>query len=551
MSNSVATSQPSSGWRRMSDKLNIKKTKIHDCPTDSIKISEITILNHEVEAITDFRVHQGAEQYLVSWRSDLVTDLKASWECEKVIEAVCQDALVKFWMKTVLAEGNEEINTNLDNSHNLTSIFKKKLWNWTSQPTNKEATNNLLTPSKKRPRQYISDDELDSSICEIENKQPKLSSDSVGEKSKENFDIRSSIQITPDNNDFFGFSNISKTNEMYDLIETPQCEIGEIITSKKNVDDESSSTSYLVAWLYIANETPNSLGLSDKHLQEHCERLSTEVTREKCLLYRKKCHKASIKVVPCARKSYSPRSDSDQSELSTVPPSESGTVDSVEYRMLTENFNDVECQTSIELDPYACLYCQSRKGEDKRLSSLRQRKSIKEEEKAVQKNQKSKKSNEVAKMEVADDGANEEEDDDDMVSIEYEVEKILNFRQVEGTKVDEYYIRWKGFTSFYDTWEPYDNLSTCDKALILFYVDRVAERKNVEEEIKNGGGKKLVKPLLPPIPEILMEKLSRTAPVSNEEIEVKILMYFIRSYTFFRDYYNKNVYKFITITDGL
>ncbi len=522
MSNSVATSQPSSGWRRMSDKFNIKKTKIHDCPANSIKLSEITILNHEVEAITDFRVHQGTEQYLVSWRSDLVNDLKASWECEKVIEAVCQDALVKFWMKTVLTEGNEEVSTNLDNSHNLTSIFKKKLRNWASQPTNKETTNNLSTPSKKRPRQYISDDELDSSIWEIENKQPKLSSDDVGDKPKESFDIRSNIQINADN-DFGGFSNISKPNEMYDLIETPQCEVGEIITYKKNVDDESSSASYLVAWLYMANETPNSLGLSEKHLQEHCGRLSTGANGgEKCLLYRKKCQKASLKVVPCARKSYSPRSDSDQSELSTVPPSESGTVDSVEYRMLTENFSDVECQTSVELDPYACSYCQSRKGEDQRLSSLRQRKVSKEEEKVAQKNQKTKKSNEVAKLEVADDGANEE-DDDEMVSIEYEVEKILNYKQVEGTKVDEYYIRWKGFTSFYDTWEPYDNLSTCDKALILFYVDRVAERKNVEEEIKNGGGKKLVKPLLPPIPEILMEKLSKRAPVSNEEIEVKHL----------------------------
>ncbi|XP_070574799.1 heterochromatin protein 1-like isoform X2 [Ptychodera flava] len=50
-----------------------------------------------------------------------------------------------------------------------------------------------------------------------------------------------------------------------------------------------------------------------------------------------------------------------------------------------------------------------------------------------------------------------------------EVQKILKRRKVKGKL--EYLIRWKGFDSSEDSWEPEDHLIDCKEALELFNLD--------------------------------------------------------------------------------
>lgn len=42
---------------------------------------------------------------------------------------------------------------------------------------------------------------------------------------------------------------------------------------------------------------------------------------------------------------------------------------------------------------------------------------------------------------------------------EYEVERILGTRVVDG--VEEVYVKWKGYSSRHNTWEPKENIRTC------------------------------------------------------------------------------------------
>ncbi len=49
---------------------------------------------------------------------------------------------------------------------------------------------------------------------------------------------------------------------------------------------------------------------------------------------------------------------------------------------------------------------------------------------------------------------------------EFEVEAVLGQRRVRGK--EEYLIRWKGYSSFDDTWEPKENLGNAKEALKKF-----------------------------------------------------------------------------------
>ena len=49
---------------------------------------------------------------------------------------------------------------------------------------------------------------------------------------------------------------------------------------------------------------------------------------------------------------------------------------------------------------------------------------------------------------------------------EYEVEKILAHRRVGRTS--KYLIRWKGYSSYHDSWQPEEDLANCQELLMEF-----------------------------------------------------------------------------------
>lgn len=56
------------------------------------------------------------------------------------------------------------------------------------------------------------------------------------------------------------------------------------------------------------------------------------------------------------------------------------------------------------------------------------------------------------------------------IVVEYKVEKILNRRVVDDNRV-EYLVKWKGYSSKYNSWEPRSNLMPGCIVIISDYHD--------------------------------------------------------------------------------
>ena len=74
----------------------------------------------------------------------------------------------------------------------------------------------------------------------------------------------------------------------------------------------------------------------------------------------------------------------------------------------------------------------------------------------------------------------------------FEVEKVLSC-MVSSNNQLLYLVRWKGFGSEDDTWEPESNLSDCQEAILEFYADlesRSSKKSNIQEMHNKRGRRK-------------------------------------------------------------
>lgn len=108
---------------------------------------------------------------------------------------------------------------------------------------------------------------------------------------------------------------------------------------------------------------------------------------------------------------------------------------------------------------------------------------------------------------------------DEGVEEEYFVEKILDKRDNNG--VIEYFLKWKGFSSLDNTWEPEDNLN-CTELLAAF--NRVLSEKqntsvvaNVAEKGKDSESDNEKKKLTTKVAG--NEKISEEKPKKEKRIE--------------------------------
>ncbi|KAK6335269.1 hypothetical protein TWF718_010703 [Orbilia javanica] len=62
-------------------------------------------------------------------------------------------------------------------------------------------------------------------------------------------------------------------------------------------------------------------------------------------------------------------------------------------------------------------------------------------------------------------------------AVEYEVSKIIDEKILDGEKHPLYLVRWKNYGKNYDTWEPYENIKDCDRALRRWGLKKLAKQK--------------------------------------------------------------------------
>ncbi|KAA0193667.1 hypothetical protein HAZT_HAZT010108 [Hyalella azteca] len=78
----------------------------------------------------------------------------------------------------------------------------------------------------------------------------------------------------------------------------------------------------------------------------------------------------------------------------------------------------------------------------------------------------------------------EENEETEKKDEEFEVEKIIDYDRIKGKC--RYQVRWKGYGSSDDTWEPLENLTGCEEILLSFIRSRMVERSRITdpEELK-------------------------------------------------------------------
>lgn len=80
--------------------------------------------------------------------------------------------------------------------------------------------------------------------------------------------------------------------------------------------------------------------------------------------------------------------------------------------------------------------------------------------------------------------------DSDTTDDIYEVERILDDRKKDGKVL--FKVRWEGYGSEEDSWEPNENLLTCQELVNRYWVEKRESnkkrgRKAVETAQRNGG----------------------------------------------------------------
>jgi len=105
---------------------------------------------------------------------------------------------------------------------------------------------------------------------------------------------------------------------------------------------------------------------------------------------------------------------------------------------------------------------------------------------------------------------------------EYEVDKIVDDKIEDGEKM--YLIRWKGFASDDDTWEPISNLECPDNIKEYERVKKEKKRDKAEKQIKDEPKTKLT----PAVPTVSGFKRGLEAEkiigATNEHAELMFLM---------------------------
>jgi hypothetical protein len=87
-------------------------------------------------------------------------------------------------------------------------------------------------------------------------------------------------------------------------------------------------------------------------------------------------------------------------------------------------------------------------------------------------------SDSVTPVEVKDEAGNREK--------EWVVEKILSYQRHNNSKEKMYHVKWKGWSSEYNTWEPAENLTHCELVIQEFHARKQIRKEAAARKRKNS-----------------------------------------------------------------